>query len=154
MQQQLERGRPSDFQPRFVQKAYKLAQIGLTDVEIAAALDTTETTLNNWKTAHPEFAESLYKGKLGSDAKVANRLYKRATGWKDAAPDTTACIFWLKNRQPRYWRDKIDVEHGVSDELSELLGNLRKLRLKDGSEDGSVTDADYQVIDNAGETTE
>ncbi len=26
------------------------------------------------------------------------------------APDTTAAIFWLKNRQPAQWRDKIEAE--------------------------------------------
>jgi hypothetical protein len=26
-------------------------------------------------------------------------------------PDTTACIFWLKNRQPGRWRDRVDVQH-------------------------------------------
>lgn len=26
-------------------------------------------------------------------------------------PDTTAQIFWLKNRKPREWRDKQEVEH-------------------------------------------
>ena len=25
-------------------------------------------------------------------------------------PDTTACIFWLKNRQPALWRDKVQQE--------------------------------------------
>ena len=26
-------------------------------------------------------------------------------------PDTTAMIFWLKNRQPDRWRDRAEVEH-------------------------------------------
>jgi hypothetical protein len=26
-------------------------------------------------------------------------------------PDTTACIFWLKNRQPQRWRDRVEVQH-------------------------------------------
>lgn len=30
---------------------------------------------------------------------------------KEVQPDTTAQIFWLKNRQPDKWRDKQDVEH-------------------------------------------
>ena len=30
-------------------------------------------------------------------------------------PDTTAIIFWLKNRQPEYWRDKQEVDHQSSD---------------------------------------
>ena len=30
---------------------------------------------------------------------------------KRMAPDVTAQIYWLKNRQPEHWRDKKDVEH-------------------------------------------
>jgi hypothetical protein len=26
-------------------------------------------------------------------------------------PDTVACIFWLKNRRPDLWRDKVGLEH-------------------------------------------
>lgn len=33
---------------------------------------------------------------------------------KEVAPDTTAQIFWLKNRKPKEWRDKRDVEHSGS----------------------------------------
>jgi transposase len=34
---------------------------------------------------------------------------KRVT--KEVTPDTTAAIFWLKNRKPNEWRDKQLVEH-------------------------------------------
>lgn len=37
---------------------------------------------------------------------------KRVT--KEVPPDTTAAIFWLKNRRPDKWRDKQDVEHSGS----------------------------------------
>lgn len=30
---------------------------------------------------------------------------------KEVLPDTTAQIFWLKNRRPDRWRDKQDIEH-------------------------------------------
>lgn len=30
---------------------------------------------------------------------------------KEVLPDTTAQIFWLKNRRPDKWRDKRDIEH-------------------------------------------
>lgn len=37
-------------------------------------------------------------------------------------PDTTAAIFWLKNRQPAKWRDKKEVENLVKlgDELESM----------------------------------
>ncbi len=31
---------------------------------------------------------------------------------KEVIPDTTAQIFWLKNRRPDVWRDKQEIEHG------------------------------------------
>lgn len=33
---------------------------------------------------------------------------------KEVAPDTTAQIFWLKNRKPKEWRDKQEMEHSGS----------------------------------------
>jgi hypothetical protein len=37
------------------------------------------------------------------------------------APDTTACIFWLKNRRKDEWRDKLDHEHSGKVDLSPTL---------------------------------
>ena len=41
-------------------------------------------------------------------------------------PDTTAQIFWLKNRKPTDWRDKRDVE------IKEEIGNIEDIRKKYG----------------------
>lgn len=40
-------------------------------------------------------------------------------------PDTTAQIFWLKNRKPKQWRDK--VEQPQSGQSNELLASLYEL---------------------------
>ncbi|MDZ3925127.1 hypothetical protein UZS95_00790 [Parabacteroides goldsteinii] len=99
--------------------------------------------MNSWKKKFPQFLESLKKGKAVADANVASRLYSRAIGYDARAtkfatnegkitdkveyiehypPDTTAAIFWLKNRQPGKWRDKKEVENQVklSDELESM----------------------------------
>jgi hypothetical protein len=39
-------------------------------------------------------------------------------------PDSTAMIFWLKNRKPTEWRDKQEIKMS-SDPLSELLSEFR-----------------------------
>lgn len=122
-------GRPSKFDPDLIEQAYKLALLGLTDVQMADIFGVSEKTLNNWKHAHPGFLQSLKAGKLIADGEVTASLYKRANGYSHAAvkifndretgvttvpyteyypPDTTACIFWLKNRQSAMWRDKIE----------------------------------------------
>ena len=124
------RGRPSKFPPAMLKQARFLAEKGFTDAEMATFFGVTEQTLNNWKTAHPEFFESLKVGKAVADDKVVESLFHRATGYshpdchvsnfqgeitvtplvKHYPPDTTAAIFWLKNRRPAEWRDKTEID--------------------------------------------
>lgn len=112
------------------------ARNGLTDEQIAHNMGICVATLYNWKLKHLEILESLKKGKDVVDIQVENALLKRALGYsykevtrekvlnretgryeliptkevtKEVVPDTTAQIFWLKNRKPRQWRDKRDV---------------------------------------------
>lgn len=130
-------GRPTDYKPEFDKQAYKLSLLGLTDKELADYFECCEATINNWKRTYPGFLASIKKGKEFADSKVASRLYQRAMGFEHDSeeikvvslgdgegseiqrvpirkiypPDTTAAIFWLKNRQPKFWRDKQEVEH-------------------------------------------
>lgn len=82
------------------------ARDGSTDKDIAKNIGITETTLYEWKKKYPEFSEALKKGKEVIDYKVENALLMNAIGG-----DTTAQIFWLKNRRPDKWRDKQNIEH-------------------------------------------
>lgn len=77
------------------------ARDGLTDRQIANNLGVSEATLYNWKRDHLEILEALKKGKEIVDFEVENALLQKAIGG-----DTTAAIFWLKNRKPKQWRDK------------------------------------------------
>jgi hypothetical protein len=128
-------GRPSMYRSEYVDLCFNYCLLGATDAELAVFFDVTETTVNNWKKDHPEFFESIKKGRAAADANVANRLYCRAMGYehddtdirvisgeivqtpirKYYPPDTAAGIFWLKNRQKAKWRDKIDHEHAGAD---------------------------------------
>ena len=56
---------------------------------------------------------------------------------KQQAPDTTAQIFWLKNRKPDEWRDKKETEVSGNMTVSNPFANLseeelRKLASRDG----------------------
>lgn len=119
-------GRPSAYKPEYCEQAIKLCRLGSTDKDMADFFGVSETTFNNWKNDYPEFLESIKKGKEFSDAEVADRLFKRATGYehpedkiflhegepvvvptvKHYPPDPISAIFWLKNRQRKRWRDK------------------------------------------------
>jgi hypothetical protein len=118
-------GRPSKFKPEFIAQASKLAALGATDREAAEFFGVSEATLHRWKHENAEFCESLKVGKEQADARVEQSLYRRALGYshddthfssyegavtatpfvKHHPPDTTAAIFWLKNRRPELWRD-------------------------------------------------
>ena len=126
------RGRPTSYKPEYATQALKLCRLGATDKELADFFGVSEQTINAWKDSAPEFLESLKEGKTLADAEVADKLFKRATGYSHQAvkivanantgqehivpytehypPDTTAAIFWLKNRQRDKWRDKVDTE--------------------------------------------
>lgn len=113
------------------------ARDGLTDEQIAANMGIHTATLYDWKKKYPEVSEALKEGKEVIDRQVENALLKRAIGYtyeevtrelsedlvtgesklvvtkvvtKQVAPDTTAQIFWLKNRKHPEWKDKVQQE--------------------------------------------
>jgi hypothetical protein len=117
-------GRPSKYQPEYCKQAQKLCALGATDKELADFFEVSVSTLNLWKVEHPEFSESLKLGKEPADNRVRMALFHRALGYshpeddirvvdgqivitptiKHYPPDTTACIFWAKNRMPDEFR--------------------------------------------------
>lgn len=127
--------RPTKYRAEYAEQALKLCRLGATDVELADFFEVSPATIDNWKRDHKEFLGSIKRGKEFSDAEVADRLFKRATGYshpevdirvidneivqtpliKHYAPDTAAAIFWLKNRQRGKWRDKVEVDNTSSD---------------------------------------
>jgi hypothetical protein len=126
-------GRPSLYKPEFVKQAEKLALLGATDQEIADFFEVDVRTLYRWKHDHDEFCQALKVGKDVCDSRVERSLFQRAIGYEQdevkifmpagatepvyapfrakIAPDTTAAIFWLKNRRSAEWRDKQDHNH-------------------------------------------
>jgi len=133
-------GRPSSYKPEYAKSAEKLAALGATDMEVADFFEVDVRTVYRWKHDHDEFCQALNVGKSKADERVINSLYQKAIGYEqdevkifmpagaDApvyapyrekiAPDTTAAIFWLKNRQPEQWREKVDHNHSGSLEVT------------------------------------
>ena len=81
------------------------ARDGLTDEQRAHNIGINVATLSKWKNAHSEIGDALKKSKEVADRAVENALYKKAL-----SGDTTAIIFWLKNRRPNDWRDKRETQ--------------------------------------------
>lgn len=128
-------GQPTKYNKEYhPMQVMKYALLGLTDTQISDLFSISESTLNNWKNEHPEFLESIKKGKDEADANVASMLYKKAVGFTQKKkipiklketingegskekvemvevedyfpPDAASQFFWLKNRQSGKWRD-------------------------------------------------
>lgn len=139
------------------------ASDGLTDEQIAHNMGINIRTLYRWKNEHCQLCHALKKGKEVVDRQVENALLKRALGYdyveikeeiengvvtkcirttRHVVPDTTAQIFWLKNRKPDVWRDKqnLQVEGSLNTASSltdeELEDRISRLRSKLGVNTG------------------
>jgi hypothetical protein len=143
------RGRPSKYRLEYAEQARKLCLLGLTDGELGDFFGVDEATIHRWKHTHKDFCESILTGKMLADSDVADSLYKSAVGGhfiseerpvggengpasvqplkRQVAPSVQAQSLWLRNRQPRLWRDKIEVQADITtsqaniDAVNEML---------------------------------
>lgn len=99
------------------------ARDGLTDEQIAKNIGIGERTLYEWKEKYPQISQSLKKGKEVVDYQVENALLSSALDG-----NTTAQIFWLKNRRPDKWRDKQKDEADTTalEKLDNILDEIRE----------------------------
>lgn len=130
------------------------ARDGLTEEQIAHNMGISRSTLSEWKKKHSDISDTLKRGKEVIDRQVENSLLKRALGYrykettrelitnketghselvvtkvveKEVVPDTTAQIFWLKNRKPEDWRDKRVVDDSSTEKSGELIRNMQTI---------------------------
>lgn len=119
------------------------ARDGLIDEQIAKNMNVAYSTFREWKKKFPTLSAALKQGKEVSDRQVENALFKTATGYyyqeetvtnageivtikKYSKPNTTAQIFWLKNRKTE-WTDRVDINAQIEskpkfDDIVQQLG--------------------------------
>jgi hypothetical protein len=132
-------GRKSKYETHVKPKLHLITQWcknGSTDEQIYKKLRISKDSFYDYKKKHPEFTDALKIGKDDADDLVESALFKRALGYeyeeteesetynpetgqtvktrkiiKHLVADTTAQIFWLKNRRPDRWRnnDRLDI---------------------------------------------
>ena len=98
------------------------ARDGLTFEQIAKNIGINVTTLREWRKKDPTISTTLKRGREVVDYEVENALLKSAL-----EGNTTAQIFWLKNRKPKEWREKIQYENS-SDEITKLDKILNEIK--------------------------
>lgn len=99
------------------------ARDGLTDEQIAKNMGVSYSTLKDWKNKYSAISATLKKGKEVVDFQVENALLSSAL-----EGNTTAQIFWLKNRRPDKWRDKQkeDTNAEALERLDDILMEIKK----------------------------
>ena len=112
---------------------------GMNLAEIAEKMGIGVATLRRWRKKYPKIDEALKRGSDAADIAVESALFKRAVGYvveevtkqldksgelvvvkvvqKVVEPNVTAQLFWLKNRRPDLWSERVDV----TDKLVEVV---------------------------------
>ena len=123
----------------FPRRAEGYARDGLIDEQMAAKLGISKQTFYDYQKRYPDFLDAIKRGKAPVDDDVESALLKSALGWdyeevhteirevngkqyktikkvkRIVPPSNTAQIFWLKNRRPKKWRDKQDLN--ITDDI-------------------------------------
>jgi len=120
-------GRPTLYKPENCELALRFCMLGGTNEDLAGLFKVARCTIDEWIATIPEFAEAVQQGRDVADAAVAQKLFSRAMGYSHETkkvflyrgqpvtvdhtvhypPDTQACIFWLRNRRRRSWRESL-----------------------------------------------
>lgn len=140
-------GRPSKYHTHVEPKLLLIsawARDGLTDADMCKNLDIGKDAFIEYKKTYLELSDALKRNKEEADIIIENELYEKAKGkvmllnkvkvlndgtlipYQEETyipGDTTAQIFWLKNRKPKAWRDRqeIDNTHTFNNKLEDLL---------------------------------
>lgn len=130
------------------QLAARMIRAGFADKDVYTALGISKITWWSWRKRNPKIEEVLKGLKAEADVAVERSLYERACGYshpedkiflgpggtpvivptrKHYPPDTVAMIFWLKNRQPDKWRDRVEQAITVGTEEKRLMQHIGEI---------------------------
>ena len=124
---------PPTYLPKYAEEARKRALMRATDEDLAHHFDIPLATLSEWLATIPDFADAVREGRKMGDADVVDGVHQNAAGFSCEAvkifrpfaageepiragyilhrpPHTPAGIFWLINRLPDDWRQKVVIE--------------------------------------------
>jgi hypothetical protein len=91
--------------PELAERVVGAFAMGADWQEAARLIATSRMTLRRAVEADAALAERVEDARAQADEVVIHSLYTKATVGKD----TTAMIFWLKNRRPEEWRDRREL---------------------------------------------
>ena len=133
------------YHPSFCEMAGKLAKLGAIDEDFADFFNVNRSTIHRWRVRHPAFKKAIELSKEMANELVERSLFQRAIGYshpevrmfqhegkiikeetiKHYPPDTHAVKFWLYNREPDIWREKVDHEMTGKDGQSLIPSEIK-----------------------------
>jgi len=118
-----------------LEQVENLASRGLGNSQIARALGVSWDTIDRNRKRSADFEGALKRGKAGGLAQVTNALFESAT----EKNSVVAQIFYLKNQDPKIWKDRVENVHatidlnqvltGAKDRLGDSLATIEKPRV-------------------------
>lgn len=117
-----------------LEQVENLASRGLGTTQIARALGVSWSTIDRSRKRSEDFEEALKRGKARGLAQVTNSLFTSATDG-----NVTAQIFYLKNQDPKTWKDRVENVHatinlndvltGAKERIGENMGKLQEPKI-------------------------
>jgi len=118
-----------------LEQVENLASRGLGNSQIARALGVSWDTIDRNRKRSADFEGALKRGKARGLAQVTNALFESAT----EKNSVVAQIFYLKNQDPKIWKDRVENVHatidlnqvltGAKDRLGDSLATIEKPRV-------------------------
>jgi hypothetical protein len=118
-----------------LEQVENLASRGLGNSQIARALGVSWDTIDRNRKRSADFEGALKRGKARGLAQVTNALFESAT----EKNSVVAQIFYLKNQDPKIWKDRVENVHatidlnqvlsGAKDRIGDSLATIEKPRV-------------------------
>ena len=118
-------------------KVKRLAAQGLSQKQIARSLGVSWNTLNRNRKRSKSFNEAFEQGVADGLDAVTNSLFEQALDG-----NTTASIFFLKNRDEARWRDRVETTHDHTLSLKNVIDSAKKRLIDITPEPKKITKLD------------
>ena len=103
-----------------LEQVENLASRGLGTSQIARAMGVSWDTIDRNRKRSAEFEDALKRGKARGLAQVTNALFESAT----EKNSVVAQIFYLKNQDPKIWKDRVENVHATLD-LNQVIDGAK-----------------------------
>lgn len=114
-------GRPSKYKPEFCDLVIELGKKGKTITQMACAMGVMRETVWDWRQKNPEFSNAI-KTALQHSQDWWEKLGQEGARGNVDNFNSSAYIWQTKNRFPKEFRDKHEIEHSGELDVNVIIG--------------------------------